>query len=105
MTYSGEYLVAKTLNERMRVIHEFIESDTYTYLLIIDWNRCADLLPHIKNGVYPVRVVIDIDNNEEIIAYESKNIYAITKSIYVRSNMDEDAIGIIEHCIPLIAIF
>ena len=101
----GEYLVGKTLNEKMDVIHQFLESEDHQYLLVIDLNRLNDILHHIKSGVYPVRVAISIDNNEEIIAYESFIQNAPTKSIYVHAYVDEDAKGIIEHCYPLIAIF
>ena len=105
MILSGDYYVAKTLNEKMSIINSFLESESYKYLVIIDWNRCADIIHHIKNGVYPVRIALDIDNNDDIIAYESFNIGAPTKSIYVRLQLDEDAIGIIEHCAPMIGIF
>jgi len=101
----GEYLVGKTLNEKMSIIHQFLESEEHKYLLVIDFNRCEDVIMHIKNGVYPVRVAISVDNNEEIIAYESFLQNAPTKSIYVHALVDDDARGIIEHCCPLIAIF
>jgi hypothetical protein len=105
MLLSGDYYTGKTLSEKMSIIHSFLESGSYKYLLIIDLNRCDDVISKIQDGVYPVRITFDIDNKNEIIAYTPYNMNAPTKSIYVYRYLDPDAIGIIEHCAPMIGIF
>ena len=84
--------------QTIAVLEEFVYSELHKYLVIIDPSRGADILEYLSMKHFPIRVIIDIDTLEDVIACTCTTESLLTKSIYIRPSNDYDTQGIIESC-------
>jgi hypothetical protein len=107
MLFQSDYWLATGLQEKTETIIDFLESDAGLLSLVIYDKTGNDSVIDILNSVFyedaACNVVLIIGN--ETHKYKTEAEDPCEKTIYVRSELDENTIALMKNVTPIFAIF